>query len=77
MTGSIAGAVVVTGLSAALADWPEFRMIIYALALLLLMFYRPQTPLRPNGGRGSAPRPQPHGPLAGTRTRAAVSCDRR
>ena len=42
LTGSIAGAFVVTGLSAALADWPEFRMIIYALALILLMFYRPQ-----------------------------------
>ncbi len=42
LTGSIAGAFVVTALSAALADWPEFRMIIYALALILLMFYRPQ-----------------------------------
>ena len=42
LTGSIAGAFVVTGLSAALADWPEFRMIIYALALSLLMLYRPQ-----------------------------------
>lgn len=42
LTGSIAGAFVVTGLSAALADLPEFRMIIYALALILLMFYRPQ-----------------------------------
>lgn len=42
ITGSIAGAFVVTFLSAALANWPEFRMIIYALALILLMFYRPQ-----------------------------------
>lgn len=42
ITGSIAGAFVVTFISAALADWPEFRMIIYALALILLMFYRPQ-----------------------------------
>lgn len=42
LTGSVAGAFVVTGLSAALADWPEFRMILYALALILLMFYRPQ-----------------------------------
>lgn len=42
LTGSIAGAFVVTALSAALASWPEFRMIIYALALILLMFYRPQ-----------------------------------
>ncbi len=42
LTGSIAGAFVVTFISAALASWPEFRMIIYALALILLMFYRPQ-----------------------------------
>lgn len=42
LTGSVAGAFVVTALSAALADWPEFRMIIYALALIFLMFYRPQ-----------------------------------
>ena len=42
ITGSIAGAFVVTAISAALASWPEFRMIIYALALILLMFYRPQ-----------------------------------
>ncbi|MBO4400793.1 MAG: branched-chain amino acid ABC transporter permease [Selenomonadaceae bacterium] len=42
ITGSIAGAFVVTFISAALASFPEFRMIIYALALILLMFYRPQ-----------------------------------
>ena len=42
ITGSIAGAFVVTFISAALANWPEFRMIIYALALILLMFYRPK-----------------------------------
>ena len=42
ITGSIAGAFVVTLISAALAAWPEFRMIIYALLLILLMFYRPQ-----------------------------------
>ena len=42
ITGSIAGAFVVTFISAALAAWPEFRMIIYAIALVLLMFYRPQ-----------------------------------
>ena len=42
LTGSVAGAFVVTALSAALADWPEVRMIIYALALIFLMFYRPQ-----------------------------------
>ena len=42
ITGSIAGAFVVTIISAALAAWPEFRMIIYALVLIFLMFYRPQ-----------------------------------
>ena len=42
ITGSIAGAFVVTFVSAALASWPEFRMIIYALVLIFLMFYRPQ-----------------------------------
>lgn len=42
ITGSIAGALVVTGISAALAGVPEFRMIIYSLILILLMFYRPQ-----------------------------------
>lgn len=42
ITGSIAGAFVVTFISAALASWPEFRMIIYALALIIMMFYRPQ-----------------------------------
>ncbi len=42
ITGSIAGAFVVTFISAALASWPEFRMIIYALAMILLMLYRPQ-----------------------------------
>ena len=42
ITGAVAGAFVVTFISAILADWPEYRMIIYALALILLMFYRPQ-----------------------------------
>lgn len=42
ITGSIAGAFFVTFISAALADVPEFRMIIFALLLILLMFYRPQ-----------------------------------
>ena len=42
ITGSIAGAFVVTFISAALASFPEVRMIIYALSLILMMFYRPQ-----------------------------------
>ena len=42
LTGSIVGAFFVTILQAALADWPEFRMIIFAVALILFMFYRPK-----------------------------------
>lgn len=42
LTGAIAGAFFVTFISAALASVPEFRMIIFALLLILLMFYRPQ-----------------------------------
>lgn len=42
ITGSIAGAVILTFVSAALASWPEWRMIIYSLVLILLMIYRPQ-----------------------------------
>ncbi len=42
ITGGIAGAFFVTFISAALANWPEYRMIIFALLLILLMFYRPQ-----------------------------------
>lgn len=42
ITGSIAGAVILTYISAELASWPEWRMIIYSLALILLMIYRPQ-----------------------------------
>lgn len=42
MTGSITGAALITLLTAALADYPEVRMIIYALCLILLMLFRPQ-----------------------------------
>lgn len=42
ITGSVAGAVILTFVSAALAGWPEWRMIIYSLVLILLMIYRPQ-----------------------------------
>ena len=42
ITGSIAGAVILTFVSAALASWPEWRMIIYSLVLIFLMIYRPQ-----------------------------------
>lgn len=42
MTGSIVGAALLTFITAALADYPEIRMIIYALCLILLMIFRPQ-----------------------------------
>lgn len=42
ISGSITGAVMLTFISAALADYPEWRMIIYALSLIILMLYRPQ-----------------------------------
>ena len=42
LTGSIVGAFFVTILQAALASWPEFRMIIFAVALILFMLYRPK-----------------------------------
>lgn len=42
MTGSVVGAILLTFLTAALSDYPEFRMIIYALLLILLMFFRPR-----------------------------------
>lgn len=42
MTGSIVGATLITFITAALADYPELRMIIYALCLIFLMIFRPQ-----------------------------------
>ena len=42
LTGSVVGAFFVTILQAALASWPEFRMIIFAVALILFMLYRPK-----------------------------------
>jgi branched-chain amino acid transport system permease protein len=41
-TGAITGAVLLTFISAALASYPEWRMVIYSLALIILMLYRPQ-----------------------------------
>lgn len=60
MTGSVVGAVMLTFLTAALSDYPEFRMIIYALMLILLMMFRPRglfgnqelTSLLPKWGKG-------------------------
>lgn len=42
MTGSITGAILLTFISAFLADYPEWRMIVYSLAMIILMLYRPQ-----------------------------------
>lgn len=42
ITGSITAAILLTFVSAALASYPEFRMIIYSLVLIILMIYRPQ-----------------------------------
>lgn len=42
ITGAVSGAVLLTFISAALADYPEWRMIIYSLSLILMMIYRPQ-----------------------------------
>ncbi|SDE77959.1 hypothetical protein SPACI_057190 [Sporomusa acidovorans DSM 3132] len=42
ITGSITAAFLLTFVSAALASYPEWRMIIYSLLLIILMLYRPQ-----------------------------------
>ncbi|WP_378956887.1 branched-chain amino acid ABC transporter permease [Pelosinus sp. sgz500959] len=42
ISGSITAAVLLTFVSAALAGYPEWRMIIYSLMLIILMLYRPQ-----------------------------------
>lgn len=42
ISGSITAAILLTFISAALADYPEWRMIIYSLMLIVLMIYRPQ-----------------------------------
>ena len=42
ISGSITSAILLTFVSAALAGYPEWRMIIYSLMLIILMLYRPQ-----------------------------------
>jgi len=42
ISGSITSAILLTFISAALASYPEWRMIIYSLMLIILMLYRPQ-----------------------------------
>lgn len=41
-TGAITGAILLTFVSAALASYPEWRMVIYSIMLIILMLYRPQ-----------------------------------
>ena len=42
LTGSVTAAVLLTFVSAALAGYPEWRMVMYSLMLIILMIYRPQ-----------------------------------
>lgn len=42
ISGSISGAVLLTAIFAALADYPEWRMVIYSIVLIVLMLNRPQ-----------------------------------
>ena len=42
LTGSITASILLTFVSAALASYPEWRMVIYSLLLIILMLYRPQ-----------------------------------
>ena len=42
ISGSISCAVLLTAISAALADYPEWRMVIYSIVLIVLMLNRPQ-----------------------------------
>lgn len=42
MTGAITGATLLTFISAYLSDYPEWRMIIYSVTMIILMLYRPQ-----------------------------------
>ena len=42
VAGSITAAILLTFISAALASYPEWRMVIYSLLLIVLMIYRPQ-----------------------------------
>ncbi len=42
MTGSICGATLLTFISAFLSDFPEWRMVIYSVTMIVLMLRRPQ-----------------------------------
>jgi branched-chain amino acid transport system permease protein len=42
ISGSITAAILLTFISAAMASYPEWRMVVYSLMLIILMIYRPQ-----------------------------------
>jgi len=42
LTGSVVAAVLLTVMSAALQNFPDIRMVLYALVLIFVMLYRPQ-----------------------------------
>ncbi|HZW82338.1 MAG TPA: branched-chain amino acid ABC transporter permease [Candidatus Deferrimicrobium sp.] len=42
ITGSIVGAIMMTFISAALADYPQWRLVITAVLLVVMMLFRPQ-----------------------------------
>ena len=42
MTGAITGATLLTFISAYLSDFPEWRMVIYSVTMIVLMLHRPQ-----------------------------------
>jgi len=42
MSGAITGAILLTGISAILAEYPEWRMVIYSVTMIVLMLNRPQ-----------------------------------
>lgn len=72
IAGAVLGAVVLTVLPELFRGFAEYRMIIYALALILIMIYRPQGLLGTGSflgsGRGLLRRKAPAAPDTGTRT---------
>jgi branched-chain amino acid transport system permease protein len=42
ISGSITAAILLTFISAAMASYPEWRMVVYSLMLIVLMIHRPQ-----------------------------------
>ncbi len=42
ISGSITAAILLNFISAAMASYPEWRMVVYSLMLIVLMIHRPQ-----------------------------------